>query len=119
MVGPPAPSVRKRFITSAASWLVFSRRPDVDLLYYDLGLMTPHNWSTLKEAVLKIRKIVPPLDFSSRAISASFFPCAYCCIRGPMAGRWAPILSPQGLLGVMQVTSIRDPRSCICMFLEL
>jgi hypothetical protein len=39
--------------------------------------MIPPHSSSVNGAVLKIRKIVPRLDFSSRAISARSFPAAY------------------------------------------
>ena len=42
-----------------------------------VGPMIPGISSSVNGAVLKIRKIVPRLDFSSRAISARSFPAAY------------------------------------------
>ena len=55
--------------------------------------MIPAHSSSLKGAVLKIRKIVPRLDFSSRAISVRSFPAAYSCMtrtcRGEIPARYA------------------------------
>jgi hypothetical protein len=42
--------------------------------------MIPAHSSSVNGAVLKIRKTVPRLDFSSRAISATSFPAAYSSI---------------------------------------
>jgi len=58
--------------------VVFSFPPVwVSLAHGDSGLMISPYSSTLKGAVLKIRKIVPRLDFSSRAISVRCLLAAY------------------------------------------
>jgi len=55
--------------------------------------MIPAHSSSVNGAVLKIRKIVPRLDFSSRAISARPFPAAYSSMtrmcRGEIRPRFA------------------------------
>jgi hypothetical protein len=55
--------------------------------------MIPPHSSSVKGAVLKIRKIVPWLDLSSRVISVRSFPAAHSCMtrtcRGEIRSRFA------------------------------
>ena len=61
--------------------------------------MIPAISSSVNGAVLKIRKIVPRLDFSSRAISARSFPAAY----SSMTRMWVPLNGATVYQGIVAV----------------